>query len=87
MIANNIKIVFRQLTRSKSFSLINLIGLTTGLTVCLFITQFVWFEYSFENFNKNANRTYRVNLCNTSNGVFEEITKGTVSGLAYAIKQ
>jgi|688.fasta_scaffold142690_2 putative ABC transport system permease protein len=87
MIANNIKIVFRQLTRNKSFSLINLIGLITGLTVCLFITQFVWFEYSFEQFNKNADRTYRVNLYNTSNGVFEEISKGTVSGLAYAIKQ
>lgn len=87
MIVNNIKMVFRQLRRNKSFSLINLIGLATGLTVCLFITQFVWFEYSFENFNKNASRTYRVNLYNTSNGVFEEISKGTVSGLAYAMKQ
>jgi putative ABC transport system permease protein len=87
MIANNIKIVFRQLTRNKSFSLINLIGLITGLTVCLFITQFVWFEYSFEQFNKNADRTYRVNLYNTSNGVFDGISNGTVSGLAYAMKQ
>lgn len=87
MIVNSIKMVFRQLRRNKSFSLINLIGLATGLTVCLFITQFVWFEYSFENFNKNASRTYRVNLYNTSNGVFEGISKGTVSGLAYAMKQ
>ncbi len=87
MIANNIKIILRQLTRNKSFSFINLIGLTTGLTVCLFITQFVWFEYSFEHFNKNADRTYRVNLYNTSNGVFEGISKETVSGLAYAMKQ
>lgn len=87
MTINNIRIVLRQLTRNKSFSLINLMGLITGLTVCLFITQFVWFEYSFEQFNKNANRTYRVNLYNTSNGVFEGIYKGTVSGLAYAMKQ
>ncbi len=87
MIANNIKIILRQLTRNKSFSFINLIGLTAGLTVCLFITQFVWFEYSFEQFNRNADRTYRVNLYNTSNGVFEGISKETVSGLAYAMNQ
>lgn len=87
MITNNIKIILRQLTRNRSFSFINLIGLITGLTVCLFIIQFVWFECSFERFNKNADRTYRLNLYNTSNGVFEGISNGTVSGLAYAMKQ
>jgi putative ABC transport system permease protein len=87
MIHNNIKVIFRQLTRDKSFSIINLIGLITGLTACLFIAQFVWFESSFEQFNQNANRTYRVNLYNTANGVFEGISNGTVSGLAYAMKQ
>jgi len=87
MTANNLKMILRQLARNKSFSFINLIGLTTGLTVCLFIIQFVWFEYSFERFNKNADRTYRLNLYNTSNGVFENISNETVSGLAYAMKQ
>ncbi len=87
MITNNIRIILRQMTRNKSFAFINLLGLITGLTVCLFIAQFVLFEYSFENFNKNADRTFRVNLYNTSNGVFDEISKGTVSGLAYAMKQ
>ncbi len=87
MTTNNIKIIFRQLRRNESFTLINLVGLIAGLTVCLFIIQFVWFEYSFERFNKNADRTYRLNLYNTSNGVFEGISNGTVSGLAYAMKQ
>jgi len=87
MIVNTLRIILRQLMRNSSFSFINLIGLTTGLTVCLFILQFVWFEYSFERFNKNVDRTYRVNLFNTSNGVFTGISKGTVSGLAYAMKQ
>ena len=87
MTIDNIQITLRQFTRNKSFSLINLLGLTTGLTVCLFIAQFVWFEYSFEQFNPNASRTYRVNLYNTSNGVFEGVYKGTVSGLAYTMNQ
>ena len=86
MLSNTFKVIIRSLTRNKSFSFINLIGLVTGLTVCLFIAQFAWFEYSFERFNKNAERTFRVNHYNTSNGVFENISAGTVSGLAYAMK-
>jgi putative ABC transport system permease protein len=86
MLSNTFRVILRNLTRNKSFSLINLIGLITGLTICLFIAQFVWFEYSFDQFNKNAERTYRVNLYNTSNGVFKNISAGTVPGLAYAMK-
>jgi putative ABC transport system permease protein len=85
--AVNLKIILRQLARRKAFSFINLVGLIAGTTVCLFVAQFVWFEYSFERFNKNIDRTYRVNLHNTSNGVFEGISPRTVSGLAYAMRQ
>lgn len=87
MLTNHLKIILRQLTRNKTFSFVNLTGLITGITVCLFVAQFVWFEWSFERFNVNADRTYRVNLYNTSNGVFDNISAGTVSGLAYAMKQ
>ncbi len=87
MFRYHVRITFRQLTRNKVFSLINLTGLIAGITVCLFVAQFVWFEWSFERFNMNAYRTYRVNLYNTSNGVFTSISAGTVSGLAYAMKQ
>jgi putative ABC transport system permease protein len=86
MFSNTFEIILRNLTRNKSFSFINFIGLITAFTVCLFIAQFVWFECSFERFNNNAERTFRVNLYNTSNGVFENISAGTVSGLAYAMK-
>jgi putative ABC transport system permease protein len=87
MLISDIRIVFRQFTKNKLFSVINIIGLTAGITVCLFVAQFAWFEWSFERFNANADRIYRVNLYNTSNGVFDKISAGTVSGLAYAMKQ
>jgi putative ABC transport system permease protein len=87
MLSNHLKIILRQLTRTKTFSIVNLTGLILGITVCLFVAQFVWFERSFENFNVNADRTYRVNLYNTSNGIFDNISAGTVSGLAYSMKQ
>ena len=87
MLSNHLKVIFRQLTRNKAFSIINLTGLITGIVVCLFVVQFIWFERSFERFNVNADHTYRINLYNTSNGTFTSISPGTVSGLAYAMKQ
>lgn len=87
MLTNNVKIAFRQLTKNKVYAAINMVGLISGIAVCLFVAQFVWFEWTFERFNLNADRTYRVNLYNTSNGVFENISTGTVSGLAHEMKQ
>jgi putative ABC transport system permease protein len=87
MLSNHLKITIRRIARNKTFSWVNLLGLTTGITACLFVAQFVWFEYSFERFNGNADQTYRINLYNTSNGLFDGISSGTVSGLAYSMDQ
>jgi putative ABC transport system permease protein len=81
------RIIARRAGRSKSFTFINLLGLMLGITVCLFIAQFVYFEHSFEDFNPKVARTYRINLYNTQNGVFDKISPATVSGLAYAMEQ
>lgn len=77
---------FRQLGRNKAFSLIALSGLTAAITVCLLVAQFVRFEQSFESFNPNGSRTYRVNLYNSHNGVFDNISPETVPGLAYSMR-
>lgn len=87
MLFNHTRIIVRQLQRNGAFTAINFAGLISGIVVCLLVTQFVWFESSFEQFNANGHRTYRVNLYNTSNGVFESISSGTVSGLAHAMNQ
>jgi putative ABC transport system permease protein len=87
MFRTNTNIIGRQIARSKSFSLISTLGLTIGLTVCLLVAQFVKFEQSFEDFNENADRTYRVNLYNTHHGVFDGISAGTVSGLAHSVRE
>lgn len=41
-------------------SFINLSGLTIGLTCCLLILIYVLHERSYDRYNKNADRTYRV---------------------------
>jgi putative ABC transport system permease protein len=86
-VGHNFRFIGRQMVRNKLFTAINITGLTLGIAVALFVVQFALFEYSFENFNANADRTFRVNLYNTSNGVFDGIDASTVPALGYAITE
>lgn len=60
MIRNYFKIAFRNLTRSKAFSLINLVGLALG--ICSSILIFLWIqdEISVDNFHVNNDQLYQV---------------------------
>ena len=60
MLRNYLKIAFRNLTRNKVFSVINLLGLSTGITVCLLIFLFISQEFSVDNFHKNGKTIYRI---------------------------
>jgi putative ABC transport system permease protein len=61
MLKNYFKIAFRNLWKNKGYSAINIIGLAIGIATCLLITLFVIDELSFDRYNKNADRIYRVN--------------------------
>lgn len=60
MLSNYLIIAFRNIAKNKVFSAINVIGLALGLAACLFIFQFVSFEFSYDSFNTKLERTYRV---------------------------
>lgn len=60
MIKNYFKMAWRNLMKHKFISFINLFGLTMGLTCCLLITVYIFHETSFDKYNKNANRIYRI---------------------------
>lgn len=60
MFKNYFRINFRSLWRNKGYTLINILGLATGIAVCLLIFLIISFETSFDNFHKNKDRTYRV---------------------------
>ncbi|HMG68525.1 MAG TPA: ABC transporter permease, partial [Chitinophagaceae bacterium] len=60
MIKNYLKIAFRNLTKYKFTSFINVFGLTVGLTCCLLIFTFILHEISYDKFQPNADRVYRV---------------------------
>ncbi len=61
MLKNYFKIALRNLWRKKGYSAINIFGLAMGLAVFLLIILFVVDELSYDKYNANADRLYRVN--------------------------
>jgi putative ABC transport system permease protein len=56
----NIKTSFRYLARQKNISLLNLLGLSIGMSVAILIFYFVTFEMSYDNFHKDGKLIYRI---------------------------
>jgi putative ABC transport system permease protein len=68
MIKNYLKIAWRNILRQKGYSGINIVGLAIGIAACLLILQYVSFELSYENFQVNKDRIYRVQQDRFDNG-------------------
>jgi putative ABC transport system permease protein len=61
MLRNYLKTAIRNLRRNKFYSFINICGLAVGLATCLLIWLYVSDELSYDRYNRNADRIYRVN--------------------------
>ena len=68
MIKNYFKIAWRNISRHKGYSAINILGLAIGIAACVLILQYVIFELSYENFHTNKDRIYRVKQDRYDNG-------------------
>ena len=60
MIKNYFKIAVRNLWRNKVFSIIKILGLSIGLTVCMLIFLYTKDEVSYDRFHKNKAGLYRI---------------------------
>jgi putative ABC transport system permease protein len=69
MLSNYVKVSYRNLVKYKSFSLINILGLSVGLACVVFIAMFVINEMSFDRNFFNADKIYRVGVKGNINGV------------------
>ena len=81
MIQHYFKIVFRNLWRNKTYSFINIFGLTLGLTCFLLISLYVFDELTYDRFHKNSNNIYRV----VETKVSPEGKESKVSSVGYKI--
>jgi putative ABC transport system permease protein len=68
MIGSYIKTSGRSLLRNKLFSSMNIVGLAIGMSVGLLLIAFVLDLRSYDRFNKNGERIYRITNVATFNG-------------------
>ena len=80
MIRNYLKIAFRRLQRTRLYTLINLFGLTVGITSCLLIGLFIINELSYDRFNVNADRIVRMTMQFGAGGSQKFALTGTKAG-------
>lgn len=66
MLSNYLKIAVRNLLRHKLYSLINVLGLATGMVVCALILLWVQDELNYDRFHEHAERIYRITVELTS---------------------
>ncbi|HSD64691.1 MAG TPA: ABC transporter permease [Ignavibacteriaceae bacterium] len=62
MFLNYLKIAFRNLKKNKGYSFINIFGLAVGIACCIIILLFIQNEFSYDKYNKNYHRIYRICL-------------------------
>jgi len=60
MFKNYIRIFYRQLVKSKTFTVVNILGLSIGMAAALLIYEYTSYERSFDRFHSNLKNIYRV---------------------------
>ncbi len=86
MFKNYFKTAWRNLMKNKVFSFINIAGLSIGMAACLLILQYVSFQLSFDQFNKNASDIYRVVNDRYQNGKLAQHGTITYSAIGKAMQ-
>ena len=95
MFRNYLKTAWRNLLRSKGFSAINILGLSTGLSVAILIGLWVSYQYSWDRFLPNYKQVYQLHLRSNFNGEIRTMTatslplvsevKSDIPGIADAV--
>ena len=67
MLKNYFLVALRNFWRNKTFSFINIIGLAIGISASLIIFLLVQYDFSFDKFEKDGSRIYRVVADSKSN--------------------
>ena len=60
MLKNLITIAWRNIRKDKTYSAINILGLTIGITCSMFLLMYILDELSFDRYHANAANIYRV---------------------------
>ncbi len=65
MFRNYLKIAWRNLLKNRTFSIINIVGLSFSVAFCLLLFFYIRHEQSYDSFHKKKDRLFRVEMTNT----------------------
>jgi putative ABC transport system permease protein len=60
MVTNHLRIALRSIVKHKAFTVINVLGLAVGMTVCFLILHYAVFEVSFDRFHAGLDNIVRL---------------------------
>jgi len=88
MIKNFLKIAWRNIWRNKSFSFLNILGLTAGTVCCLYILLYVNDQSGYDRYHHEAESIYRVRTIVEPKGETDGVNMATSSPpIAMTMKQ
>ena len=85
MFVNYFIVALRNLLRNKVFFLLNVAGISVGMTATLLILFYILFETSFDTFHKDAKNIYRVEVDTYRDGAFDNRSPLLPSAVAPAL--
>jgi putative ABC transport system permease protein len=86
MFRNYLVTAFRNFLRHRSFTLLNVTGLTLGMIASVLILQYVKYERSYDAFHRQANDIYRVQYNQWQNGKLRFECAAAVPAVGPALK-
>jgi ABC-type antimicrobial peptide transport system permease subunit len=60
MISNYIKIALRNLWKDRTFTTLNIVGLSVAFGIAVLLSMYALFELSYDHFHENAERTFQI---------------------------
>jgi putative ABC transport system permease protein len=86
MIVNYLTVALRNLFKHKVFSFINIFGLALGIAASLLIVQYARYQLSYDRFEPNSGRIYRLQLDRYDNGKLSTQWAAGCTGIGPIVK-
>src|SRR4030042_4038076 len=86
MLENYLSLTIRNFISNRGYFIINLLGLTIGITFFILIVFWIQAETSYDKFHKNAYNIYRVDYLLYEEGILEQHSASGSTGIGKEIK-
>jgi len=87
MLKNNLKTAWRSLTKNKTYTFINSLGLAVGIAAFLLISMYTRYELNYDTFHENKENIYRIPLKRYDNGELSTQWANGAAGIGPALKE